>query len=148
MFRILIIALFIVASFCHNSIACSITYSASDDVDKLIRDKKFDLKNYDDICSKLKEANAKLVINSASGVLQQRAFSWSVVKVSDMDTNIVSNTARSHIMLDLEADTPTAKNNMFTTAMNGINDLDIDEAIKSLNEEREKVRNKYMKSKK
>lgn len=102
--------------------------------------------NYDTICEKLKRANAGIYIVAESAVLGNQSIGWASVAVKDKDTGIMLGDYPSmSTYADSYASDDKARELMWHAINDAIDKWDggLDNALASLNQERQKIKKRY-----
>jgi len=112
---------------------CTIPYATDfASVDTVVRQYgRFDFKNYDRVCNKLKEADAKVFITGGYGVLSGRSYAWTVLTLEDRgNKHIRSHEASlSRSGLHPDASTPKARELLWESINDSLNDWGKDYAL-------------------
>lgn len=121
---------------------CSFNYTtASDEVFKIIKENNgFKLKNYDEFCKKLHNANAKIVVNGSSGVLASTSYGWANISVADnkFDNLIVTDFSSNNTVMHSYASNDHARKMLWEAINNALNSWneDLDKALAKLDQAR------------
>ena len=123
-----------------NAIAsdCSITYTANDEINAIIKENSFEFDHYETVCQLLKNANAKVLLTPTSGISNQQTTATVIARVMDKNLPILSY--HYHYSMGSSPERTTAKEkellmDAVSGALNGINQSDID----NLNANRKKL---------
>lgn len=106
--------------------------------------------SFNTVCEKLKNANARIQINAASGVLNNQSIGWATLSVVDFETGIgTSDFASFSTQVNGYASQDKA-NELMGIAINAAaeNWVNLDKALVSLEEERQKAKALYAKKRK
>ncbi|MDO5544148.1 MAG: hypothetical protein Q4F77_12740 [Acinetobacter sp.] len=117
---------------------CSITYIAGDKLTYIIKQNPFDFENYDQVCNRLKNANARVSLSFNSSIGERQTIAVVMATVLDKNLPITSHITSSSIWTSATR-TTAMESELLMDAINGslnlINQSDID----SLNESRKKL---------
>lgn len=139
--------LIIAAAFAFQAQACDVSFNtASQVVSKVLRANGWGFQNYEKVCAKLKKANVALVINGEAAVLNGTSIAWATANLKDLNTMVFTNEYGGvSTRYNTHASAETAESILPTAINEAVNSMDIDKAIQSLNESRNKVRQAYSK---
>jgi hypothetical protein len=98
--------------------------------------------NYDEVCEKLRRANAVIVISGSDGVLANRSFAWASIGVADAVNQNVMVTAFStnQTIMDEYASAHLGPELLMSAIDNALNSwTELDTALAELNNVRQKM---------
>lgn len=138
----MLLAALLTLSSMHAYAKCAIDIRYTDSVSKAVYEKDGALpKNFADVCKKLAAANAGLVITGIASVHPVASLTASVVQVRDMKTGIITSSGSGVAASSDRQPTTAGVNNMLYSTINlAIEYLDIDSAIKGLEELRKHLK--------
>lgn len=139
------------AAFCFTALAvpasanCTIYRdTASPQVFKAFRaNGGYTFKNFNEVCEKLRKANAKIVIHGASGVLVNRSYGWASISVADKESShIVINSFSSYSTnINEYASSDQAQSSLWISINYALENWEhLDEALAELRQVRVQVR--------
>ncbi|WP_168396101.1 hypothetical protein [Acinetobacter indicus] len=117
---------------------CSIYYATDSKLTAIIQENSFKFDNYDAVCQRLKNANAKVNLRYSSAINVRQTTAVVVATVDDINLPIISNLYRTSMRSSPERTTVMEKVALMDAVndvLNGINQSDIDD----LNTNRKKL---------
>lgn len=139
MLKKLMVAVLIGAAPVSVSASCETSYTANNEIVRAVKSNKWGFQNYDQVCQKMREANAEFLISGGATVLAGRSITWATVLVKDKDFNIVSTDyGGSSTQVDKIPGTDIAVRNYRLAINNAIDSVDLDRALEALDEARRK----------
>lgn len=125
--------------------ACTVNYVTSEDVViKVIGKYKWGFSNYDAVCEKLRRANAVILVKGDATVLGNKSIAWATVNLKDGDLMIFTNSyGGNSTTVNGYASIDRAEQLLMQSINDAVDSMDVDSAIRSLNEARKKVRAAY-----
>lgn len=117
---------------------CSILYAADDKLIDIIQENKFEFDNYDALCQRLNNANARIKLSYMTGTSDRETTAVVIATVKDKNLPIESNTYSRSMWSNSEQSSSVEKRllmNAVNDAVSNINQKDIDE----LNANRKKL---------
>lgn len=103
----------------------------------------YTFKNYEEVCSKLRKANAKIVIKGSYSVLSNRSFGWVNISVADKasDHFIINSFSQYITQVSEFASDDTARKQLWIAINDGLDKWDsLDHALAELNQARRAMR--------
>lgn len=124
---------------------CEITdNTANKMISAVLNEHGYSFDGYEQVCQKLKKANAAIVIGGSAGILGDISFAWAEVSLKDKNTMIFTNEySGSMTKSNSKANMETAKLLLLEAINGAIGNVDFDNAIQSLNESRRQVKAAY-----
>lgn len=117
---------------------CSISYSADNKLTEIIRKNNFEFDNYNEVCERLKSANAKVDLRYSSAISNQQATAVVIATVEDINFPIFSNNYKRSIWSSPERTTAMEIELLMDAVNDALNVIDQSD-IKGLNENRKKL---------
>jgi len=109
------------------SAECILNSTTPNELRPVLREKGWDLKNYDVICKKMKAAGAKFVITGKGTVFRGGSVAWAAVHLADIKTNIIlTETYQSTTGLVVETSQLAADTLLLNALYNAVNSWEAD----------------------
>jgi hypothetical protein len=130
------------ASSLPSMAACTITFLASTEIKQAIEYKGFIFSNFNQVCEKLKKANARILFGGGFYTIDGRNVSAITAQLIDLKSPIAStNFTVTSVVLNDKAD----DKNRLISLSNAVNNAmktwsDIDDSIAELNNNRKQIR--------
>ena len=126
-------------------LACDVTHSTADEnVRKIVKENGWGFHHYDAVCEKLRRANAALVTDGDATVLGNKSIAWATVGLKDKELMVFTNAfGGSSTKTNDYASMDTARKMLMEAINSAVNNMDLDKAIQSLNENRRQVKQAY-----
>lgn len=123
-------------------------YTVSRDVIKVFKENDgYYFQNYNEVCNKLRKANAKIAISGSYGVLSSRSYGWADISVADKasDYVIVNSFGTYSTWMNDYASDDTARKQLWGAINDALNQWDtLDKALLELNQARQEMRKTAM----
>jgi len=117
---------------------CSISYMSDDKLIDILKKNNFEFDNYQDVCERLKSANAKVNLRYTSAISNQQATAVVIAVVEDINFPIASDRYKRSIWSSPERTTAIEVKLLIGAVNDALNGIDQSD-IKGLNENRKKM---------
>uniref|UniRef100_UPI003F498235 hypothetical protein n=1 Tax=Acinetobacter tandoii TaxID=202954 RepID=UPI003F498235 len=117
---------------------CSISYMSDDKLIDILKKNNFEFDNYQEVCERLKSANAKVNLRYTSAISNQQATAVVIAVVEDINFPIASDRYKRSIWSSPERTTAIEVKLLIGAVNDALNGIDQSD-IKGLNENRKKM---------
>ena len=117
---------------------CSISYMSDDKLIDILKKNNFEFDNYQEVCERLKSANAKVNLRYTSAISNQQATAVVIAVVEDINFPIASDRYKRSIWSSPERTTAIEVKLLIGAVNDALNGIDKSD-IKGLNENRKKM---------
>ena len=117
---------------------CSISYTTDVKLDEIIKKNNFEFENYDEVCNRLKNSNAKVDLRYSSAIDKQQTTAVIIAQVIDKNFPILSNSYKRSMWSSQERTTAIERELLMGAVNEALNVIDQSD-IQGLNESRKKM---------
>lgn len=139
MFKATALVLSLLVSFSANA-ACKLISNTTSIIQEARRTAGWDgwrFSRYDEICEKLRKANAQLVIRGDATVLNGVNIAWAIVEIADINPLLTSGTSSSNTRTNKMVGSQDEANKLLIESIeDAANGLSIDNGIRDLQQAR------------